>query len=287
MPRVTVVVPSHGRPERLRALLDSLTEQTLEDVEVIAVHSYAEFAYPGVRCIGLGADHGGPARKRNRGWRAGSAPLVAFTDDDCRADPRWLQELVRVADAHPGAIVQGATRPDPREAHVTGPFVRSQHIDPPTLHAQACNILYPRELLEACDGFDEAFPVPAGEDTDLAQRARREIVAAPEAVVYHAVAAFSVREMIRFNHRWGDLALVIRRHPHLRSELDLGLFWRRRHLELTLAAAGLALTRRFPPAALLAAPYLRRRPRPVEVLVDACEVASVAAGAIRHRTAIL
>ena len=37
---------------------------------------------------------GGPAKARNRGWRAAAAPLVAFTDDDCRPSTTWLQELL-------------------------------------------------------------------------------------------------------------------------------------------------------------------------------------------------
>src|SRR5204863_1447520 len=70
----------------------------------------------------------GPAAARNAGWRTARAPLVAFTDDDCRPSPGWLEAGLRAlaATANGGgeAIVQGLTEPDPDEAHRLGPFTR-------------------------------------------------------------------------------------------------------------------------------------------------------------------
>ena len=62
------------------------------------------------------------------------------------------------------------------------------HIDPVGPYAQTCNILYPRELLERLDGFDES--AVAGEDVGLSLRARArgvESSARPDAIVNHAV----------------------------------------------------------------------------------------------------
>ena len=98
--------------------------------------------------------------------------MVAFTDDDCRPPPEWLERALEAARAHPGQVVQGATRPDPHEAHLLGmaPHARSQNINPPVPWAQTCNIVYPREALERVGGFDEQIPT-AGDDMDLAARA--------------------------------------------------------------------------------------------------------------------
>ena len=184
-PDVAVVVPSHDRPAGLARLLDGLAAQTLprERFEVVVAHDSSgpeteeilrahPLAREGVLRHLSFAPGPGPAQKRNAGWREARAPLVAFTDDDCRPETGWLEGLLDVARANPGAIVQGATQPDPEELHLARRAgARSQAIDPPSPHAQTCNILYPREMLERLDGFEERLPVAAGEDTDLAWRA--------------------------------------------------------------------------------------------------------------------
>lgn len=275
MPEVSVVVPSHARPLRLRWVLNALEEQTLtpERWEVVVVHDDPGerteralvahgFGDEGsLRRIWLAAGTGSPARQRNTGWRAARGPLVAFTDDDCRPEPGWLEQLLSAAQEHPHAIVQGATRPDPYEAEVIPftPRARTITVDPPGLFAQTCNILYPRVALERAGGFDETMPAPAGEDTDLALRVRAlgtPYVGAPGAVVNHAVETYSLPAMIRVAWKWQHLVYVVRRHPQLRRNVPLGLFWRSTHAW----ALGGALTAQVLPRrlALLAfAPYLR------------------------------
>jgi glycosyltransferase involved in cell wall biosynthesis len=280
-PDVSVVIPSHARRLRLRWLLNSLQEQTLDPsrFEVVVVHDYADedtrnvieghpLAEAGVlRHIRIAPGTGHPARQRNLGWRSARAPLIAFTDDDCRADPLWLESYLAAAAQHPGAVIQGVTKNEPYEIETwAAPHVRTLDIPhPPNEFLQTCNILYPRELLERLNGFDESFEAPAGEDTDLGLRARR--------------------------------------HPRVRREWVLGFFWRREHAMLIAAAAGLATTRRFPPAAFAALPYLRTQltrrgtarrqlavsavELPGQVAVDAAEIATMAAGSARYRTFVL
>jgi GT2 family glycosyltransferase len=320
VPEVSVVVPSHARRLRLLWLLNALEEQTLEPqrFEVVVVHDYDDpralrsleahpLAQEGrLRCIRIDGVSG-PSQKRNLGWRAARAPLVVFTDDDCRPDPDWLRLLVAASAEHPGAILQGATSPDPLEDAVSAaPHHRSQSIDPPNTFAQTCNIGYPRELLERVGGFDEQLPSAAGEDTDLALRAKavgaRQLGVA-DAVVFHAVESFSLPSVIRMNWRWQHLPYVVRRHPALRREMVLGVFWRATHFELLLAFAGVAMARRRRIGLLLAVPYLvralnargpRRRARavsaaelPGRVLIDLAEIATMARGSVRHRSLLL
>jgi len=317
--RLSVVVASHGRPLRLRWLLNALEEQTLPagDWELIVVHGYdaataARFlgdhplAAAGVlREIGPPAGGGLPARQRNVGWRAAAGELVAFTDDDCRPEPDWLECLLAAAKRHPAALVQGATRPDPLEHDVfAAPHVHTLRVDPPGRFAQTCNILYPRALLERLGGFDERAVV--GEDIDLSLRAREagaELVAAPDVVVNHAVEAHTLPGFVRRNLRWRHLAYVVKRHPVLRRDCLLGVFWKDGHLRVALALTGLAGWRRRPALAALALPYVlpelgRRGARPVDVAVavlelpgravnEFAELSAMAAGSLRHRTLVL
>jgi GT2 family glycosyltransferase len=318
-PRVSVVVASHGRPLRLRWLLNALEEQTLTrgDWEVIVVHGYDPatlerfvldhpLAADGtLRPIGPPEGGGVPARQRNAGWRAARAPLVAFTDDDCRPEPGWLEGLVAAAECNPGQVVQGATRPDPLEHDVfAAPHVHTLEVDPPGRFAQTCNILYPRTLLERLGGFDERAVV--GEDIDLSVRAREagaRLVGAPGALVNHAIEAHTLPGFVRRNMRWRHLAYVVACHPSVRRDCLAGVFWKESHFRVLLALAGLVAARRVPVLGLLALPYLmpelrRRGPRPVDVAVAAAEVPgravnevaeviAMAAGSARHRTFVL
>ncbi len=319
-PEIAVVVPSHDRPLRLRWLLDALAEQTLarDRFEVVVGHDSSgtdteellrshPLASEGVlRHVTLAPGSAPPGRNRNAALREVRAPLVAFTDDDCRPPREWLERCLAAAERHPGAIVQGSTRPDPEEQTILehAPWVLTRTIQPPRPWAQACNIVYPREVVEACGGFPEDMYV--GEDTALAERARESGVAyvgAPEVETWHAVEEASLPGMLRASWRWQGLPLLIKRHPRLRQEFPLWAFWRREHVWLPFAAAGWALARRSRLAGLLAVPYLvhaapkhssfpRGRLRsvaelPGRVAIDTAEFLALAWGSIRHRTPFL
>jgi GT2 family glycosyltransferase len=318
---VSVVIPSHARRLRLRWLLNSLEEQTLprERWEVVVSHDSAEeeterlltehpLARAGVlRHVTLAAGTALPGRNRNAAWRLARAPLIAFTDDDCRPPAQWLANALAAAQRHPGAIVQGATMPDPEEGEIgrTAPHSHSQSIWPPTLRAECCNIVYPREVLERCGGFPEDMLV--GEDTALAQMAVGSgvpFVGAPEVVTRHAIDEVSLARLLRGSWRWQGLPLLVRRHPRVRVLFPLGLFWKRTHVWALPAVAGVALMRRSRLASLLTVPYLvhatparhgqhpRGRFRAIAELpglfaVDLSEMAALAWGSIRHRTFFL
>ncbi|WP_354698163.1 hypothetical protein DSM112329_03828 [Paraconexibacter sp. AEG42_29] len=320
-PLLSVCVPSHERPLRLRWLLNALADQTLardqwelvvcDDSRSPAVAALLD-EHPLLRDGTLRVQRlppgsgGSAARQRNVAWRAARGPVVLFTDDDCRPPRGWLAAALAAADRHPGAIVQGATRPDPDEVHLmAAPHARTQNIDPPVPWAQTCNVLYPRAVLEAAGGFEEHMD--AGEDTELALRARAggvPYVGDADVLTHHAVEAGSLRGKLRTIPRWRGLALVVRRHPEVREHLKLGVFWRASHPLLPVAALGLAGARRTRGLSLLAAlPYVaaargsygssvRGQVRglaevPGRAAVDAAEIVALARGSVQQRTLIL
>jgi GT2 family glycosyltransferase len=321
-PEISVVIPSHNRRLRLRWLLNALEDQTLERgrFEVIVVHDYDEAEADSIldrhplaqggtlRHVQIAPGTGSAAKQRNIGWRAARAPLVAFTDDDCRTDPRWLEELLAAAAEHPGAVVQGATDFDPYERDIfASPHYRTVvEREPPNRFGQTCNILYPRAVLERIDGFDEQMPAPAGEDLELLTRARAsgaDHVGAPAAVIYHCVESYSLPGMLRLNRKWADIVYLAKVNPEIRSTFTHRVFWRETHYRLTLAIAGLLLARRQPATALLALPYLKFALRqrgthlrarvataielPGRVIVDLAEVATMLRASARHRTLVI
>ena len=317
-PRISVAISSHGRPLRLRWLLGALAAQTLprDELEVIVVHDCPDsetervlaghpLAADGTLRVTALEPRTSIATNRNAGWRQARAPLVAFTDDDCRPDPGWLEALLATAERHPGAIVQGATEPDPDEVAVgeADPFFRPHRVVPPSDWADTCNIAYPRELLERLEGFDEDGLASVGEDSDMAMRARGAgavLVAAPQALVYHAASRIGLLAQLRDAWRWHRVAYVVRRHPELRRSLTLGVFWRPAHALFLLAICGLVLARRRRGFIVLALPWLRLRlgwygPGPrgraraaaelaAWAALDGAEVASCIAGSVRYRS---
>jgi glycosyltransferase involved in cell wall biosynthesis len=318
-PEIAVVVPSHERPVRLRWLLNALEEQTLDRgrFEVIVGHDSRgpeteellrshPLAVAGVlREVQVPADSAPPGKNRNAAWRVARAPIVAFTDDDCRPPRDWLERALAAARRHPGAIVQGRTRPDPHEEHLlNSPHARTQRVDPPGPFAQACNIVYPREVLESQGGFDEGMLT--GEDADLALRAQGagvEYVGAPEVLNWHAVSNPTLVGRLKGAWRWRHLPELVRRHPAHRDAYVLWVFWKRTHAFLPPAVAGMALARRNPLWGLLALPFVvhatpsysgsaRARFRallelPGQTAVAAAEFGVLAWGSLRHRTVFL
>ncbi len=311
---MSVVVSTYDRPARLARLLEALRAQSLPlgEYEVIVVDNGSgpdtgallatESARAGLTLVSARHEHTlGPAGGRNAGWRLARAPLVAFTDDDCRPEPGWLAAVVAAAREHPGAVIQGPTRPDPAELGrdtVLSHTVSVERLGP---YYETSNISYPRDVLEALDGFDESFGLmPAGEDTDLALRAIEagaEAVFAPGAVVLHAVERVGVRGKLRVSARWGPAVRVLAEHPQVREELYRGLFWNVWHYLLwrsVLAVAAPGWLRRLLIGRHLIS--LERRARelgagpwavPFLVVNDAVESWAIARGAWRHRTFVL
>ena len=314
-PDVSVVIPTHDRETRLAFALEALAEQTLarERYEVIVVRSPGERmqplteAPPDLEVRFLSSEVGGPAAQRNVGWRAARGRLIAFTDDDCRPAPDWL-ELMLAAESGPATFLQGRTVADPAEYHLLHGFARSMEVERFDSWAPTCNIVYPRGLLERIDGFDESFPDAWGEDTDMALRALEaggEQHWIEEAVVRHAVLPRRLGRALSDTVRRSTIHIVVARHPQQRQALDMSLFTKRRHAFLLLMLAALPFARRRPLLALVAAiPYLRSyNPGPPwtpgriawwlgvflprRLLLDTTTVGAMARSSVKYRTPVL
>src|SRR5918999_3952045 len=157
-PEIAVVIPTRGRETRLAFALEALAGQSLDRdrFEVIVVRdgdAEGPLAAPpdglDVRFL-VRPGVAGPTAKRNLGWRATSAPLIAFTDDDCRPAPGWLATLLAAAQEAGDCdyFIQGRTEVDPDERHLLFALARSQAIIAPSPWHETCNIAYPRPLLE-------------------------------------------------------------------------------------------------------------------------------------------
>jgi len=319
VPEVSVVVATHNRPESLAALMRSLAGQTLagERFEVIVVDDGSDdpreieratsgFVGLEVRLLRHPISRG-PAAARNTGWRAARAPLVALTDDDCRASRQWLSEVLKAGgNGEEGLIVQGRVEPAPEQRAEVRPLSHTLEVLGLNRLFMTCNVAYPRRLLERVGGLDESFLRACGEDVDLGARAVKAgglARFADNALVYHEVRQPDLKDLIRHTLKWTDSVRVMARHPELRELLVARVFWKRTHVWLFLVAAGVGLslrTRRMLPTVVASGPYLEHyrrlyaghwcrgaRALPTHVVIDVFEIITALWGSARHRTLML
>jgi hypothetical protein len=219
-----------------------------------------------------------------------------------------LEHLVAPIEAGHADLVQGRTLPRPDQTHLLGPWSRTMRVEREDGFYQTCNLAYRRHALEQVGGFRTEFGAGAGEDTELAWRAKKagfRTAFAPEALVHHVVWPSSYRAYLRDRRRWASIVLVVKHHPETRRFAYRRWFYRPSHARLlagvaTLVAAG--TVRRWLPPVLaggaVAAHLVRTRgsgqPAPRRtahlaqaLLADAVEVAHFARASLRHRTLLL
>lgn len=180
-PAIDCVVPTHGRPHFLAECLSSVAAQTSPPALVVVVSDdgdhrsrevVEEFrrAHPQLSCCFLDRSAGRPgaSASRNAGARQGSAPLIAFLDDDDLWEPAYLQSAAgalaatscdavvtafrRFSAAGPGAVVV----PD-RELSARDVFRRAAGVT-------GSSIVVRRPVFDDLDGFDVHLPVQNDRD---------------------------------------------------------------------------------------------------------------------------
>ena len=120
MIRLSLIIPTHNRSERLIAALESVIRQDLPaaDWECVVVSNnstddtvarFGDFAarYPGLNLRLVTEDGPGVSYARNRGIAETSAPRLVFIDDAERINPGFLRAYADFFDAHPDAVVAG------------------------------------------------------------------------------------------------------------------------------------------------------------------------------------
>ena len=197
---LTVVVPTIGRLDLLRACLTSILACEPPPDEVVVVDQSGgsgvsalieSLASPRLRRVPSGGR--GIARATNCGIRSATHQLVATTHDDCTVSRDWVSVARRLAGAVPGGIVTGrvlapaaaeyvpSTIADETPRDYTG-SITSGVLFP-------ANMVFSRDALSEFGGFDErAGLMLAAEDNDLCYRwlvDGRSLRYEPELVVWH------------------------------------------------------------------------------------------------------
>jgi glycosyltransferase involved in cell wall biosynthesis len=180
---ISVVICTYNRARGLAKALGALLAQTGGvEYEVIVVDNNSTDETKDVIASQLGRSgrlkyrfegRQGLPYARNTGVIAAAAPIIAFTDDDVRVGPDWVETIKRTFDAHPGVdMIGGRVRPVWPSAvpswitrRQLGPFALGERGDAPVrvsaANAAPClvgaNFAFRRAVFERVGLFDPAF----------------------------------------------------------------------------------------------------------------------------------
>jgi GT2 family glycosyltransferase len=208
-PRISAVVPTRNRPDHAVPCAASIlinagdefellvVDQSDNDATECALAAYASdrrFRY--IRSSSRGA-----SAARNVGIEQSTAPIIAFTDDDCRVSIDWLHQVRTLFDREPDAALVFGKVSIPEELKGMGfaaefePHQRAYYREFPPADVAwglGANMIARRSLFERLGTFDPLLgpgsPFRAGEEYDLAIRALAagyKVVNAAEIAVLH------------------------------------------------------------------------------------------------------
>lgn len=223
---ISVVIPVRNRRGDLERCLRALAAQDLSPTkyEVIvcddgSTESLVE-AVQAAHQAGLQISYArqeakGPAAARNLGIKKARGKIIAMTDSDTLPEQTWLRKLYEALIENPEAVgIEGKVYAENEtEFHPLGegPVNKSGGV------YLTCNCAYRRDALFAVGGFDETFPYPAYEDTELAARMLQlgSIVWQPEAIVIHPQRPLTLKAVLKKLKHWEYVLLMGYRYGYL------------------------------------------------------------------------
>ena len=220
-PQLSVVIPTYNRLHLLKRTLASLLTQDIapESFEVLVVsdgstddtHDYLNtFCQEHPFFKWTMQQNQGPSSARNFGLSQVKSPLIAFTDDDCLADPGWIQSILDMFNTQPDILgMEGKTVTIPEE---TTPL--THQLEGSGQCYATANVAYRREVLQEAGGFDPAF-FYGNEDVDIAWRVmdRGPVVYNEHMVIIHPPIPRTLYKFIRKPETYGVEILLYKKHP--------------------------------------------------------------------------
>ena len=150
MTALAVVVPTRDRPGHLASCLAALRAELREGDELVVVDSCSAVPVQVAERV-LRADRPGASLARNLGWRATSAPVIAFVDDDVQVAAGWRAALDEAVDGVD--LVCGRVAVPPAQAGVERPVAVTPDVPAQALgrlRGVSANLAVRRTALKRC-----------------------------------------------------------------------------------------------------------------------------------------
>lgn len=222
-PKASVVVCCYNAEKHLSKCLEALKAQTYHNFEIIVVDDGSTDRTSEVakrhsaRLIRI--DHRGLPAARNVGVKSAKGDVIAFTDADCVAEPRWLGKLVKeLTSGDYAGVIGGTLKVLNSESFVARCLGIRIESEPIKCYAGGYNMAYWKKVIERMNGFDSSFS--RGGDYEFYLRASKthKVAWAKDAVVFFRYPA-TIKELISKNVRDGAwLRKILKKHPwHFRN----------------------------------------------------------------------
>lgn len=234
--KMSIIIPTYNKLDRLKLVLKSLEEQVTDEIEVIVVfdgckksvvEDFYALSFDFKPLTVVSEKNVGRSAARNKGIKIANGEFVLFLDDDRIVSPQFIQAHLKAHERAKGpAVVLGARREiflSDEEIKSLGnsfsgvierckkhgetqnyPFSKKEKFYLRWINFFTGNVSVDRSLVEKVGGFDEWFVKWGGEDNDLGIRLALEKVRYfydDDAVNYHLM------HESNFLHQ-GDQALI-------------------------------------------------------------------------------
>ncbi len=222
----SVTIPTLNRHEKLRRLLDLLTNQHEKNFEVIIVdQSEVPFTNPniGLDITLIHTTIKGACRARNLAAEASRGKFIVFIDDDCEPGEQWLLEAGKVLQTMDVVGLEGRIFSD----RTNDPDWRSVHnYGSESIGYMTGNMFVRAKDFHSINGFDVRFDeVNFRYDTDFGWRLKQrgDIPFSEHAFVYHPPWSRKIwRESeAEKNKMFAGDALLMEKHPGYYQQLFL------------------------------------------------------------------
>jgi glycosyltransferase involved in cell wall biosynthesis len=181
-PIVSVIIPTHNRPDFLKETIQSILSQTLTDIEVIVIsngfndknrQTVENFNDPRLFYADQ-ENSGGPSSPRNHGIRLSKGKYIAFCDDDDLWVKDKLEKQVKALDNNPeyglsySKMIRFNNEKKWTVTHEEGPADFDSLLRNNTVPISS--VIVRKELLEKYGGFSENKLVGTSEDYEFLLR---------------------------------------------------------------------------------------------------------------------
>jgi len=213
--RLTIAIPTMGRPILIRTLESVLATRGMDDYEIIVAGKISEGPVledlqellardSRIRHFSVSFEKGDSSEKKNVGWREARADIVAFLDDDVVVAPDWTLRILEPFDDPEVGGVSGPSLVPPdvslfariagvalqskaagyvAERYITGTHEEAREVG--WSRMIGCDMCYRKKVLEDIGGFERDFW--PGEEMLAAYRAglKYKLMFYGDAYVYH------------------------------------------------------------------------------------------------------